>query len=145
MVLNRSVELTVDQQVESQAVMKSLDVLAPVVTRAPIVLRYAEGRLKKQVAELARVSRPMVDLWWSRYQAEGLAGLVDRSHTAPRKQTRRVCMSHRYVGEGVAQERLEAAPNRRSKVGAKIRRPRRTPICLGTTSTHLVGVVVLSI
>jgi hypothetical protein len=37
----------------------------------------AEGRLKKQIAELAGVSRPTVDLWLDRYEAEGLAGLVD--------------------------------------------------------------------
>jgi hypothetical protein len=32
------------------------------------------------------VSRPTVDLWLSRYQSEGLAGLIDRSHAAPREQ-----------------------------------------------------------
>ncbi|WP_051114824.1 IS630 family transposase [Actinokineospora enzanensis] len=46
----------------------------------------AEGRLKKEVAELAGVSRPTVDLWLSRYQAEGLAGLLDQSRAAPREQ-----------------------------------------------------------
>ena len=56
--------------------VKSADVAAPVATRARIVLWYAEGRLKKQVAALAGVSRPTVDLWLSRYQSEGLAGLV---------------------------------------------------------------------
>jgi transposase len=69
-----------------QAVVKSADVPAPVATRARIVLWYSEGRLKKQVAELAGVSRPTVDLWLSRYQAEKLGGLVDRSHAAPREQ-----------------------------------------------------------
>ena len=85
-VLDRSVELTIDQRVELQAVVKSADVPAPVATRARIVLWYSEGRLKKQVAELAGVSRPTVDLWLSRYQIEGLAGLIDRSHAAPREQ-----------------------------------------------------------
>src|SRR5947209_20256841 len=76
-------ELTRDQRAELQAVVKSADVPAPVATRARVVLWRAEGRLKKQIAELAGVSRPTVDLWLDRYEAEGLAGLVDRSHAAP--------------------------------------------------------------
>ncbi|MBV9163483.1 MAG: helix-turn-helix domain containing protein [Pseudonocardiales bacterium] len=79
-------ELTIDERAELQAVVKSADVPAPVATRARIVLWHSEGRLKKQVAELAGVSRPTVDLWLSHYQTEGLAGLVDRSHAAPREQ-----------------------------------------------------------
>ena len=79
-------KLTADQRAELQAVVKSADVAAPVATRTRIVLWYAEGRLKKQVAALAGVSRPTVDLWLSRYQYEGLAGLIDRSHAAPREQ-----------------------------------------------------------
>ena len=86
MVLDGSVELTVGQRAELQAVEKSADVAAPVATRARIVLWYAEGRLKKQVAALAGVSRPTVDLWLSRYESDGLAGLVDRSHAAPHEQ-----------------------------------------------------------
>jgi transposase len=79
-------ELTIDQRANLQAVVKNPDVPAPVATRARIVLWHAEGRLKKQVAELAGVSRPTVDFWLSRYQTEGLAGLIDRSHAAPREQ-----------------------------------------------------------
>jgi hypothetical protein len=79
-------ELTRDQRAELQAVVKSADVPAPVATRARVVLWRAEGRLKKQIAELAGVSRPTVDLWLDRYEAEGLAGLIDRSHAAPREQ-----------------------------------------------------------
>jgi transposase len=80
------VELTVDQRAELQALVKSADVAASVATRARMVLWCAEGRLKKQVAALAGVSRPTVDLWLSRYQSDGLAGLIDRSHAAPREQ-----------------------------------------------------------
>ena len=79
-------ELTIDQRAELQAVAKSANVPASVATRARIVLWSAEDRLKKQVAELAVVSRPTVDLWLGRYEAEGIAGLVDRSHAAPREQ-----------------------------------------------------------
>lgn len=82
-------ELTTDQQAELQAMAKSSDVSATVATRARIVLWCAEGRFKKQVAELAGVSRPTVDLWLNRYQADGIAGLADRSHAAPREQVPR--------------------------------------------------------
>jgi transposase len=67
-------------------VVKSTEVSAAVATRARIVLWHAEDCLKKQIAELAGVSRPTVDLWLNRYRAEGIAGLVDRSHAAPREQ-----------------------------------------------------------
>jgi hypothetical protein len=71
------VELTIDQRAELQAVVKNADVPAPVATRARIVLWCSAGRLKKQVAELAGVSRPTVALWLSRYQTDGLAGLIE--------------------------------------------------------------------
>ena len=52
--------------------------LRAVVTRARIVLWRAENRRKKEIAELSGVSRPTVDLWLSRYESEGVAGLLDR-------------------------------------------------------------------
>jgi hypothetical protein len=79
-------ELTVDQRAALQAVVNSVDVSATVATCARIVLWCAESRLKKRVAVLARVPRPTVDLWLGRYDAEGIARLVDRSRAAPRKQ-----------------------------------------------------------
>ena len=79
-------DLTTDQQAELRTVVKSAEVSAAVATRARMVLWRADGRLKKQIAELAGVSRPTVDLWLDRYQTEGIAGLVDRSHAAPREQ-----------------------------------------------------------
>ena len=82
-------DLTTDQQAELQAMVKSAEVSATVATRARIVLWHAEGRLKRQIAELAGVSRPTVDLWLHRYQTEGTSGLVDRSHAAPREQVPR--------------------------------------------------------
>jgi transposase len=80
------VELTVEQQAELRSLINSPDVPATVATRARIVLWRAEGRQKKDVAALAGVSRPTVDLWLTRYQAERLAGLLDHSHAAPREQ-----------------------------------------------------------
>jgi transposase len=59
---------------------------ATVATRARIVLWWAEGRQKKDVAALAGVSRPTVDLWLSRYDGEGIAGLLERPRGAGREQ-----------------------------------------------------------
>ena len=80
------VELTAGEWAELRALINSADVPATVATRARIVLWRAEGRQKQEVAALAGVSRPTVDLWLSRYQAEGAAGFLDRSHAAPREQ-----------------------------------------------------------
>jgi transposase len=80
------VVLSVEQQGQLRALVNSPDVSAAIATRARIVLWRAEGRLKKEVAALAGVSRPTVDLWLSRYDTEGVAGLLDRSHAAPRQQ-----------------------------------------------------------
>ena len=57
-----------------------------VATRARIVMWRAEGRQKKEIAALAGVSRPTVDLWLKRYEADGIAGLLDRARGAGREQ-----------------------------------------------------------
>ena len=64
----------------------SSEVSAAIATRARIVLWRAEGRQKQEVAALAGVSRPTVDLWLRRFDAEGVAGLLDRSRGAAREQ-----------------------------------------------------------
>jgi transposase len=84
--LTDGVELTVDQQVELRDLANSPDVSATVGTRARIVLWRAEGRQKKDIAALAGVSRPTVDLWLSRYAADGTAGLLDHHRGAGREQ-----------------------------------------------------------
>ena len=58
--------------------VNSSEVSASVATRARIVLWRAEGRQKVEVAALAGVSRPTVDLWLCRFDADGVAGLLDR-------------------------------------------------------------------
>jgi transposase len=78
--------LNEEQAAELRAVVHSRDVSAVVATRARIVLWMAEGRRRKDVAELAGVSLPTVDRWVDRYAADGLAGLQDGSHAAPREQ-----------------------------------------------------------
>ena len=79
-------ELTAQERAELRALIYSPDVTAMVATRARIVLWCAEGRQKKDVAALAGVSRPTVDLWLSRYTAGGIAGLLDRPRGAGREQ-----------------------------------------------------------
>jgi transposase len=80
------VELTVAQLEELRDLTYSSDVPATVGGRARIVLWYAENRPKKEIAAMAGVSRPTVDLWLSRYESDGIAGLLDRKRGAPREQ-----------------------------------------------------------
>jgi transposase len=80
------VVLTDEQVTELRAVVNSRDVTAAVATRARIVLWTAEGRMRKDVATLAGVSLPTVDRWVDRYEADGLAGLVDLKRGAGREQ-----------------------------------------------------------
>jgi transposase len=79
-------ELTVDDRAELRALVNSADVPATVATRARIVLWREENRQKQEVAALAGVSRPTVDLWLGRYAAEGIGGLLDRPRGAGREQ-----------------------------------------------------------
>jgi transposase len=72
------VELTSDQRAELAALVNGANVSAAVATRARIVLWRADGRPKVEVAALAGVSRPTVDLWLSRFAAGGPSGLLDR-------------------------------------------------------------------
>jgi len=85
-VLADRVELTSDQRRELQALVNSSEVTAVVATRARIVLWAAESRAKVEIAALAGVSRPTVDLWLSRFAAEGVAGLLGQRRGAPREQ-----------------------------------------------------------
>src|SRR3954449_9803972 len=78
--------LSDEQAAELRAVLHSRDVPAVVATRARIVLWMAEGRRRKDVAVLAGGSLPTVDRGAARYDGDGLAGLEDGSHAAPREQ-----------------------------------------------------------
>jgi transposase len=80
------VELTADERAELLSLVNDRGVPANVATRARIVLWYAEGLQKKEVAVLAGVSRPTVDLWLSRYEAQGVGGFVDLPRGASREQ-----------------------------------------------------------
>lgn len=78
--------MTADQRAELQALVVSSEVSASVATRARIVLWKSQGRSKVEIAALAGVSRPTVDLWLGRFGGEGVAGLLDRRRGAPREQ-----------------------------------------------------------
>ena len=86
MCLDETVELKRDEEESLRALVKAADTPASVATRARIVLWRAEGRQKKEIAALAGVSRPTVDLWLARHAAEGIAGLVDQPRGAGREQ-----------------------------------------------------------
>ncbi len=84
--VDAGVVLSEGQAAELRLVINSRDVPAVVATRARIVLWMAEGRRRKDVAELAGVSLPTVDRWVDRYAVDGLAGLEERKRGAPREQ-----------------------------------------------------------
>src|SRR3954451_5852772 len=66
--------------------VNSSEVSAAVATRARIVLWRAEGRQKREVAALAGVSRPTVDLWLRRFATDRVGGVLDRARGAAREQ-----------------------------------------------------------
>lgn len=80
------VELTAAQLEELRDLTYRPDVPATVGGRARIVLWHAENRPKTEIAAMAGVSRPTVDVWLARYRAEGIAGLLDRKRGAGREQ-----------------------------------------------------------
>jgi transposase len=80
------VKLEADEWKELRALTNDTVTPAFVATRARIVLWRAEGRPKKEIAALAGVSRPTVDLWLTRYEADGIGGLLDRPRGAGREQ-----------------------------------------------------------
>ncbi|MGH3524391.1 MAG: IS630 family transposase [Mycobacterium sp.] len=80
------VELTAAQREELRDLTYRADVPATVGGRARIVLWYADNWPKKEIAALAGVSRPTVNLWLSRYESDGVAGLFDHKRGAGREQ-----------------------------------------------------------
>jgi transposase len=75
-----------DQRAELRGLVNASEVPATVATRARIVLWRAQGRRKKEIAALAGVSRPTVDLWLGRYVEGGIGELLDRPRGAGREQ-----------------------------------------------------------
>jgi transposase len=87
-------DLGSEKRAELQTLINDPGVPANVATRARIVLWHAEGRPKKGVVALAGVSWPTVNLWISRYEADGVGGLVDHKRGAPREQIPARIRSH---------------------------------------------------
>ncbi|MFI5800100.1 helix-turn-helix domain-containing protein [Streptomyces sp. NPDC051677] len=90
----------------------SRDVPAVVALRARIVLWSAEGRRRKDIAELAGVAPLTVDRCKSRYAEWGVAGLEDKRRGGPRTEVSpcswtlvgyaaRVCWCRCLVSTGV--------------------------------------------
>ena len=66
-------------RVELQAVLRSDSYDGSVSSRARIVLMYADGQRKSDIARLLRTTRPTVDKWLDRYAEDGVEGLVSRT------------------------------------------------------------------
>ncbi|MGW1006488.1 helix-turn-helix domain-containing protein [Streptomyces sp. NPDC002520] len=64
-----------EQAAKLRELVSSREVPADIATRGRIVLWSAEGRRRKDIAELLGVSLPTVDRWKRRYAEHGLAGL----------------------------------------------------------------------
>ena len=79
-------ELTAAQLKELRDLTYCPDVPATVGGRARIVLWHAEKRPMIEIAAMAGVPRPTVDVWLARYAADGIAGLPDRKRGAGREQ-----------------------------------------------------------
>ncbi|MCA1605979.1 MAG: IS630 family transposase, partial [Acidobacteria bacterium] len=64
---------------ELLAVLKSDVYDGSVSSRAQMVLWYAEGRRKSEIAAAMMTTRPTVDKWIKRYEKHGMEGLVNRT------------------------------------------------------------------
>lgn len=79
-------DLCPGRMAELRELAGSRDVPAVVAFRVRIVLWSAEGRRRKDIAELAGVAPLMVDRPKARYAERGVAGLEDKRRGGPRTQ-----------------------------------------------------------
>ena len=70
--------------------MRSSTVASGLASRARVVLLAADGVANYEIAEHVGLSRPTVNLWRSRYAAEGIAGLTDRQRPGRQRTVDRV-------------------------------------------------------
>jgi transposase len=80
------VDLKENELAELRDMINDPDVPATIATRARVVIWNAEHRPKGEIVELAGLSLPTVNKWISRYESEGIPGLVDQSRGASREQ-----------------------------------------------------------
>lgn len=72
---NTALVISEAERRDLEALVRSRSMPHALVRRAQIVLRSAEGASNRTVARECGVSAPIVSLWRSRYQRDGLAGL----------------------------------------------------------------------
>ena len=72
---NTALVISETERRELEALVRSRSMPHALVRRARIVLRSADGASNRTVARECGVSAPIVSLWRSRYQRDGLAGL----------------------------------------------------------------------
>lgn len=72
---NTALVISEAEKRELEALVRSRSMPHALVRRARIVLRSADGASNRTVARECGVSAPIVSLWRSRYQRDGLAGL----------------------------------------------------------------------
>lgn len=70
-------KLTGAGRAELEAAVKSDGYDGSVSSRAQIVLMFADGRRKSEIARAMKTTRPTVDKWLARYAKSGMDGLVD--------------------------------------------------------------------
>ncbi|MCA1671438.1 MAG: IS630 family transposase, partial [Actinobacteria bacterium] len=70
--------LSESDRAELRAAIRSEGYDGSVSARAQIVLWYAEGYRKSEIAAMSGASRPTVDKWINRYEKFGMEGLVSR-------------------------------------------------------------------
>lgn len=72
-------DLSERDRAELQAAIKGQEYDGSVSARAQIVLWYAEGYRKGEIATMSGTSRPTVDKWLKRYAQYGMDGLTNRT------------------------------------------------------------------
>jgi len=72
-------DLSEQDRIELQAVLRSELYDRSVSSRARIVLMHADGSRKSEIAKLLKTTRPTVDKWLNRYAQDGVEGLVSRT------------------------------------------------------------------
>ena len=88
--------------------------------RKLIVERWLAGWRQAHIAAAMGISRKCVRTWIARFQAEGVAGLIDRSsrpHTSPRRTAAGVDRRREAIGRGGSggpERRFQSYPSRES-------------------------------
>src|SRR5215471_17473944 len=72
---NTALVISEAEKEDLNAILRSRSMPHALVRRAQIVLMSADGASNRAVARACDVSTPIVSLWRSRYQRDGLAGL----------------------------------------------------------------------